>query len=76
MDIDVDANLNTNVNVDIYINVYVDTNANANVDTNKINYIKLNIIALERKILKTEDRFIKLLLIDELNNIKKKIVNK
>lgn len=75
MDIDVDANLNTNVDVDK--NVYVDTNANANVDvnTNKINY-KLNIIALERKILKTEDRFIKLLLIDELNNIKKKIVNK
>lgn len=58
IDIDIDANLNTNVNVDI--------------DTNKINYIKLNIISLERKILKTEDRFLKLLLIDELNNIKKK----
>ena len=58
------------------MDIDVNANKNVDVDTNKINYIKLNIIALERKILKTEDRFIKLLLIDELNNIKKKIVNK
>lgn len=48
-------------------------NMNLNIELNEI---KKNIIELENKILKTNDRFIKLLLIDELNNIKKKLIIK
>ena len=51
-------------------------NMNLNIELNEIKKNIINIIELENKILKTNDRFIKLLLIDELNNIKKKINNK
>ena len=46
-------------------------NRNSNTELNEIKKNILNIIELEKKILKTDDRFIKLLLIDELNNIKR-----
>jgi hypothetical protein len=49
---------------------------NLNIELNEIKKNIINIIELENKILKTNDRFIKLLLIDELNNIKKKLIIK
>lgn len=51
-------------------------NMNLNIELNEIKKNIINIIELENKILKTNDRFIKLLLIDELNNIKKKLIIK
>jgi len=58
------------------MNTNMNMNMNLNIELNEIKKNIINIIELENKILKTNDRFIKLLLIDELNNIKKKINNK